>query len=162
MASAQANNLLFPCTDFRRELSMEYCFDDMAPIKVHPECVFMATANLGSQYTGTHKLDRALIDRFMLMQVDPLDKDNAVEVVKYHNPKLKDDVVENLVKCYMDINKAHDNFEISFKLSMRHLGDIAALVSDGFTSYDSFYTICRGIGGNEGVKSLKTILTKSK
>lgn len=34
---------------------------------------------------------------------------------------------------------------------------IAEMVEDGFTLYDSFYVTCKGIGGTDGAKALKTI-----
>lgn len=154
---AQANNLLFPCMDFRKELPMEYCFEDTTPIKVHPKCCFVATANLGSQYTGTHKLDRALLDRFMVIQINPLDKDRTIEVMAYHYPKIKKSL-NSIVDIYLNIAKAHQNYDISFKLSMRHLNDVCGLVNDGFTVYDSYYAICKGIGGEESMKSIEQIL----
>lgn len=161
MASAQANNLLFPCLDFRRELPMEYCFEDTTPIKVHPQCVFIATANLGSQYTGTHKLDRALQDRFMCIQVDQLNTSQTVNVIKMQAPSLNNSVVNEMVRVYSEINKMHDSFTISFNLSIRHLKMIADLVVDGFTLYDAFYIVCKGIGGTEGSEStLKPIFNK--
>ena len=162
MAPAAANNLLFPCTDFRKELSMEYCFDDCDPIKVHPGCVFIATANLGSQYTGTHKLDRALLDRFMLLEIDPLTTAQITDVLKYHTPTVSDKHIDTIVKCYTDINKAHDAFTISFNLSIRHLKLVAELVRDGFTIYDSFFAICKGIGSKDGLKSIEAILGQTK
>jgi MoxR-like ATPase len=161
-ASATANNLLFPCLDFRRELSMEYCFEDSAPIKVHPQCVFIATANLGGQYTGTHKLDRALIDRFMLIEVDPLTSAQVKDTIKTHCPKLTAREITKMVKTYSDINKAHASFTIGFSLSLRHLKMIGEMVNDGFTLYDGFYIICKGIGGEEGAKSLESIFNTSK
>lgn len=159
---AAANNLLFPCTDFRKELSMEYCFDDCEPIKVHPQCVFIATANLGSQYTGTHKLDRALIDRFMLIEIDPLSSAQIKEVLGYHVPSVTTTDLDRIIKCFDDVNKAHDSYQISFNLSLRHLKLVAELVRDGFTIYDSFFTICKGIGGKDGLKSIEAILGQTK
>lgn len=161
-ASATANNLLFPVTDFRRELSMEYCFDNTAPIAVHPDCVFIATANLGSQYTGTHKLDRALLDRFMLIEIDPLTTDQVKKALAFKSPKLTSTQLNKIVDCFEKINKSHDDYAISFNLSIRHLKLVADLVQDGFTIYDSFYTICKGIGGKEGLKTLETILAGTK
>jgi MoxR-like ATPase len=161
-ASATANNLLFPCLDFRKELAMEYCFEDQTPVKVHPECVFIATANLGSQYTGTHKLDRALLDRFMLMEIEPLDSTRTKEVLKHHFKLLNDVQINKIVDCYIKINKAHEEFTISFNLSLRHLKLIGELVQDKFTIYDSFYVICKGIGGTEGLKTLEGILKSTK
>ncbi len=161
-ASATANNLLFPCLDFRRELPMEYCFDDVTPIKVHPDCVFIATANVGGQYTGTHKLDRALMDRFMLIEIDPLKENQVKEAIKIHSPSLNKESLDKIVNTYKSINDAHANFTISFNLSIRHLKMISDMVTDGFTIYDSFYTICKGIGGVEGMKALESILGTTK
>lgn len=161
-ASATANNLLFPCLDFRKELSMEYCFDDCQPVKVNKECVFIATANLGSQYTGTHRLDRALIDRFMLIEIDPLNTEQVKEAITFHTSTLSVAEVNKLVKCFDDINKAHEEYTISFNMSIRHLKLVAELVRDGFTIYDSFYAICKGIGSKEGMKSLEAILGQTK
>jgi nitric oxide reductase NorQ protein len=161
-ASAQANNLLFPCLDFRRELPMEYCFEDTAPIKVHPQCVFIATANLGSQYTGTHKLDRALQDRFMCIQVDQLNTVQTTNVIKMHTPSIGNATIAEMVRVYAKLNEMHDSFTISFSLSIRHLKMIAELVVDGFTLYDAFYIVCKGIGGTEGSDAtLKPIFDKS-
>ncbi len=161
-ASATANNLLFPVLDFRKELSMEYSFDNADPIKVHPKCVFIATANLGSQYTGTHKLDRALIDRFMLVEVDSLDAVEITKILAKQYPGLAVSQLDKIVSCYTGINKAHEEYTISFNLSLRHLKLVAGLVQDGFTIYDGFYTICKGIGSKEGLKSLETILNVAK
>lgn len=161
-ASATANNLLFPCLDFRKELAMEYSFEDNTPIKVHPQCIFVATANLGSQYTGTHKLDRALLDRFMLVEIDPLSTQQIKETLRFHCPTLKEEEVSKIVTVYNSINKAHDEYTISFNMSLRHLKMIGELVSDGFTIYDSFYVICKGIGSKEGLKSLESILNAAK
>lgn len=162
-ASATANNLLFPCLDFRKELAMEYCFEDTTPIKVHPDCVFFATANLGSQYTGTHKLDRALLDRFMTVEMDPLDAHQLLNVLSvYTNNKLVPSVITAIVEIYEKINKLHDEFKISFNLSMRHLKLICDLVIDNFTIYDSFYVISKGLGGQDGVKSIQSVLETAK
>ena len=162
MAPATANNLLFPCLDFRKELSMEYCFDNCEPVKVHPKCVFIATANLGSQYTGTHKLDRALLDRFMLLEIDPLNKEQIISTLKVFAPKVSHSDLNTIVDCFEGINKAHNEFTVSFNLSLRHLKMISELVTDGFSIYDSFYAVCKGIGSKDGLKSLETILNITK
>ncbi len=161
-ASATANNLLFPCLDFRKELPMEYCFEDITPIKVHPQCVFLATANLGGQYTGTHKLDRALMDRFMIMEIDPLGPNEVKSAISIHTPSVGALQIEKMVNVFQQINEAHNNFNISFNLSIRHLKMVAEMVQDGFTLYDAFHTICKGIGGGDGMKALESILNTAK
>jgi len=161
-ASAQANNLLFPCLDFRRELAMEYNFEDRTPVKVHPDCVFIATANVGSQYTGTHKLDKALQDRFMMIEIDPLEKDPILSLLAFEFPGVDKTLREKIVSFYFELDKAHKDFTVGFTMSIRHLKLIMGLCRDGFKAYDSIYTICKGIGGEEGVKALSTILDKLK
>jgi len=161
-ASAQANNLLFPCLDFRKELAMEYNFEDRTPVKVHPECVFIATANVGSQYTGTHKLDKALQDRFMMIEIDPLEKDPILSLLAFEFPGVNKTVREKIVSFYFALDKAHKDFTVGFTMSIRHLKLIMGLCRDGFSAYDSIYTICKGIGGEEGVKALSSILNDLK
>jgi midasin (ATPase involved in ribosome maturation) len=157
-AGAMSNNLLFPCLDFRKELPMEYSFHDTTPVKVHPNCVFFSTANMGSQYTGTHKLDRALLDRFMLVEMDTLKTDDIVSTLRAEFPTLETDKIASLVSAFESINREHDEFKISFNLSIRHLKTIARLVSNGFTIYDAFFVLCKGLGGKEGLTSIKSIL----
>lgn len=161
-AVVTSNNLLFPCLDFRRELPMEYSFENNEPIKVHPQCVFIATANLGGQYTGTHKLDRALLDRFMVIELDPLKSAEVKRALKTSYKSLNTDIINEAVNTYVLINKAHSEFTISFSLSLRHLKMICELVEDGFTLYDAFYIVCKGIGGPDGAKALETIFKTTK
>lgn len=161
-APAMANNLLFPCLDFRRELPMEYSFHDTTPIPIHPQCVFFSTANMGSQYTGTHKLDRALLDRFLLIEMDSIDKRGIKETLTSEIPKLKSGDVDKMIDVFTKINQEHDEFKITFNLSLRHLKTIAKLVSNGFTIYDGFMAICKGLGGKEGLKAIESILDSAK
>jgi midasin (ATPase involved in ribosome maturation) len=161
-APAMANNLLFPCLDFRRELPMEYSFHDTTPIPIHPQCVFFSTANMGSQYTGTHKLDRALLDRFLLIEMDSIDKQGIKETLTSEIPKLKSGDIDKMIDVFTKINQEHDEFKITFNLSLRHLKTIAKLVSNGFTIYDGFMAICKGLGGKEGLKAIESILDSTK
>lgn len=161
-AAAGSNNLLFPCLDFRRELPMEYSFHDSTPIKVHPDCVFIATANTGSAYTGTHKLDKALIDRFTILEIAPLNEDGCNYVIdQLFGSVIDANQRKVIIQKYFAINKEHDDFKISFSLSMRHLKTIVKMVSSGFTVYDAFYAICRGLGGIDGVKALEPLLKEN-
>ena len=43
-------NILFPCLDSRRQLPVEMAGGgDVRSISVHPDCIFIATANVGSE-----------------------------------------------------------------------------------------------------------------
>jgi MoxR-like ATPase len=161
-AGAMANNLLFPCLDFRKELPMEYSFHDTTPVRIHPQCVFFSTANMGSQYTGTHKLDRALLDRFMLIEVDSISEADIIATLENEFPKITKTKIKKLVDVFTKINKEHDEFKISFNLSIRHLKTISKLVENGFTIYDGYVALCKGLGSQEGLKAIKSILDDAK
>lgn len=69
-ATPMTNNILFPVLDFRRELCVEMAGDrDKRRIKVHDDCVFIATANIGVEYTGTMSLDKALLSRMFPVEL---------------------------------------------------------------------------------------------
>jgi nitric oxide reductase NorQ protein len=159
-----SNNLLFPCLDFRRTLSMEYSFDSMEPINIHPDCIFVATANVGNSYSGTSKIDRALLDRFMCMTIENLDQERITKIVKVNYPDLGETTRSIIVDVYTKINKANDEFTIDFRLSPRHIHNICKLVSKGNTIFDAYYIITNGLGSKAGTEFIKTItgLTKSK
>lgn len=153
-ATAQANNILFPCLDSRRTLGQEFNFEsDFDPIKIHPECVFFSTANTGSEYTGTLKMDAALVNRFMVLRVNELPSESIIEIGVNVTQKRADElgtkaiernVIAHTVKTYAAINEAYAKMEIDFFLSIRNLKDIWGLVQDGFTPFDSFKLICEG------------------
>ena len=64
-APVTTNNVLFPCLDSLRMLPVEMAGgEDLRSIQVHPDCVFVATANVGAEYTGSMSLDRTLVGRF--------------------------------------------------------------------------------------------------
>lgn len=156
-ASAGSNNLLFPCLDFRRELPMEYSFENRESIKIHPECVFIATSNTGSAYTGTHKLDKALQDRFTIIEIDSLNRDGINFIIKNQFPTLSVADQKSIIDIYFKINGLYEAFKLSFNLSIRHLKSIAKMVASGFTTYDAYYAICKGLAGPEFTSALSSI-----
>jgi hypothetical protein len=69
-APQSAMNILFPCLDDRRSLSIEIaCGKGIREIKIHPEVTFIATANVGAEYSGTNSMDRALVNRFFTLEL---------------------------------------------------------------------------------------------
>lgn len=142
---------------------MEYSFENLEPIKVHPECIFIATANMGSSYTGTHKMDQALLDRFLIFNMEALGKDALVKaIVLEYKRRVKIEDVKTVVNVYEAINNLHDTFLISFRLSMRHLKHIIDLYINGVTIYDAFISLTSGIGGKESLEPVKKALLDNK
>lgn len=131
-ASVGSNNVLFSCLDDRRELNIEIAGSkDVRSIKVNPDVTFIATANIGSEYTGTLNLDRALIDRFFPIELGQIPTAEEVEVlIKRTNISRKD--ADLIVKIANNIRALSKKQEISTSLSIRETLMVSSLVYDGF------------------------------
>ena len=132
MAPLAANNILFPCLDKRRYLPIDVASEDVErKVAVNPETVFFATANLGSEYSGTQSLDRALLDRFFPVELSyPLEKDE-IQVLKMRTG-VDEKAATAIVKVSNEIRKQYKEQELSSAVSVRHTLQAASLIADGF------------------------------
>ncbi len=131
-APLSASNILFPCLDKRRYLPVDIaCSDSDRKIAVHEQCVFFATANLGSEYSGTTQIDRALLDRFFPIELSYPTEDAEIKVLM-----LRTGVDEKNAKAIVKVGKTiRDQFkeqELSNVVSVRHTLTAANLIKDGF------------------------------
>ena len=127
-----ANNILFPCLDKRRYLPIDIaCEDGERKIAVHENTVFFATANLGSEYSGTHSIDRALLDRFFPIELDYPSEKDEVNVLKLRTG-VDEKAATAIVKVSNEIRKQYKEQELSTPVSVRHTLQAASLISDGF------------------------------
>lgn len=131
-SSIGANNILFPCLDDRRKLSIEIASGSGArDIKVHPEVTFIATANIGAEYSGTNIIDRALMNRFFPLELGCIpDTEEAKVLVK--RTGIKGPTADLVVKIANNIRALSDKQEISTSLSIRETLMVSALISDGW------------------------------
>ena len=131
-ASLACNNVLFPCLDDRRKLSIEIaCGKGIREISVNPEVTFIATANIGSEYSGTNIMDRALVNRFFPLELGciPTKEEEQVLIKRTGvDPKSS----ELIVKIANNIRSLSQKEEISNSLSIRETLMVANLVSDGW------------------------------
>jgi MoxR-like ATPase len=131
-AALSSNNVLFPCLDDRRTLSIEVAGGkDIRDIKIHPEVTFIATANVGSEYSGTNQMDRALVNRFFPLELGCIPSTEEEDVlvtrtgIEPGNSKL-------IVKIANNIRSLYNKSEISSSLSIRETLMVANLVVDGW------------------------------
>jgi MoxR-like ATPase len=105
-------------------------------IKVADGVTFIATANIGLEYTGTRVLDRAMLDRFAaIVEMEPLAKDEEIRLLILKYPTLD----TNAIMAIADI--AHttrqqvksDDPKVSTSISSRLTVEMAGLINDGFT-----------------------------
>ena len=136
-APQMTNNILFPCLDDRRTLPIEIAdSNSVREVKVHPECVFIATANIGSEYSGTNDIDAALENRFMMIQVDYLPKTIEAQVLEIRTGCDE----KSALKIASIANAIRDRYmegSLSKTISTRETIACAEFIVDGFSILDA-------------------------
>lgn len=137
-APVATNNLLFPCLDSRRVLMMEYAEGkEERVIPVHPDCSFVATANIGAEYTGTMSLDRALMGRFFPIEMGFLPAEAETKVLE-KTCSLGNREASEIVVIANKLRDLWKKQEISTAVSTRETKRIGELVRDGLKVVKAF------------------------
>jgi len=134
-ATPTANNIFLPLLDGRRTLYIEDAIDeDDRMIKVHEDCVFWATANIGAEFIGTSTLDHALLNRFnqVCVKYPPEDKESLLLQKRFGVSKRDADALVRVVTTI------RNNQDLSKDISTRQLFEVAELVADGYKPTDAF------------------------
>lgn len=162
MAPLAANNILFPCLDNRRYLPVDVASEESErKVSVGEQTVFFATANLGSEYSGTNAIDRALLDRFFPVELTyPKEKDE-INILKIRTG-IEQNAATAIVKVANQIRKQFTEQELSSSVSVRHTLQTAGLVVDGFELTNAIQSVIlplfeEGIGASERSKVLSII-----
>lgn len=106
--------------------------DDKRAIKVHNECCFVATANVGSEYTGTMSMDRALVGRFFPLELDYIPAAEE-EKVLCKRCDISPMDAHHIVSVANNIRSLYKKQELSCSVSTRETIMTAELVADGWT-----------------------------
>ena len=127
-------NILFPCLDSRRCLPVEIAGgDDVRNVNIHPDCTFIATANVGAEYTGTMSMDRALVGRFFPVELDYMP--NAEErKVLVKRCGISDSVAKMIVDVATNVRSMYRKQELSASLSTRETLMVGELIADGWNT----------------------------
>ena len=132
-APLSANNILLPCLDSRRELPVDIAGGSgMRNIKVHPDCVFIATANIGAEYTGTSQMDRALVDRFFMLEMEYMDADSEAKVLS-KRCGIESSEAKIIVETARTVRSLYLKGEVSSSLSTRETLGAGRMVADGWS-----------------------------
>lgn len=132
-APVTTNNILFPCLDSRRSLPVEIAGgQDLRRVEVHPDCCFVATANIGSEYTGTMSMDKALVNRFFPVELDYLSEADETQLLVTRSGIPKD-VAATITKVAAEIRSINRRQELSSGVSTRETLMVAELIADGWT-----------------------------
>jgi MoxR-like ATPase len=103
-------------------------------IKVADGVTFIATANIGNEYTATRVMDRALLDRFQVkIEVDLLSAEQERNLIKQIGIVL-DDSVLNALTSISEITRAMTKeTQLTSAISTRAVVEMASLAQDGFS-----------------------------
>ena len=108
--------------------------DGAETVKVAEGVTFVATANIGNEYTSTRVMDKALMDRFIIVEMDVLTDDKEHGLLSYMFPHVDGD----LLKAVAEIAHAtrseskSETGRISNGVSTRTSVEMAGLMYDGF------------------------------
>lgn len=166
-AHPDAWNLLMPVLDYKQRFLRIDEAPDTPTIAVAPGVTFIATANIGHSFTATRTLDAALMDRFTVIEVEPLNRDDEYNLLKERFPEVNDRLIQAVVNIANDIRrdaKSNDP-KVSNIVSTRMTIEIAELLHDGFTLDEAVevtvYPAFSDAGGTDSERTfVKSIVQK--
>jgi nitric oxide reductase NorQ protein len=108
--------------------------DGAETVNVAEGVTFVATANIGNEYTSTRVMDKALMDRFTIVEMDVLDNTQELELLQYMFPHVD---VESLnavaeIANTTRIESSSETGKIDSAISTRTSVEMAGLLFDGF------------------------------
>ena len=128
-------------------------------VKVAEGVSFIATANLGSEYTAVRVMDRALIDRFTIAEIPFLNPKQEVSLLKKIYPTLDNEIAENIAEIAGQTREEiqSDTSRISTMISTRAVIEMAGLLDDGFSLAEcaqvSIYPLFSNDGGMQSERT---------
>jgi len=132
-------------------------------IKVAEGVTFVATANIGAEYTATRVIDRAILDRFQIVEVDTLDQEQEVGLLGIKFPDVNTEIVEAVAEIADHTRKMvkSDDPKISTIISTRQTVEMTSLIYDGFgldeaaEVLEDFSLLIMGVVKFTGLSSIK-------
>ena len=133
-AHPDAWNILMTVLDYgQRYLRLDEQ-DNQATIKVADGVTFVATANIGNEYTSTRVMDKALMDRFTIVEMDVLSEEDENSLLNYMFPNVDSTLLSNVAKI-ASLTRTESNSDtarIGSGISTRTTVELCGLLFDGF------------------------------
>jgi MoxR-like ATPase len=134
-AHPDAHNILMTVLD-KRQRYIRIDEDASIPeIRVAEGVTFLGTANMGTEYTATRTVDRAFMDRWEVVMIDPLSYDDEFALLTLRFPTARKEDLAAIAKIADDTrsNVRSDNPRVDTIVSTRMTVQMAELLIDGFT-----------------------------
>ncbi len=134
-AHPDAWNILMTVLDYgQRYLRLDEA-DGSDTIKVADGVTFVATANIGNEYTSTRVMDKALMDRFTIVEMDVLTEADEDELLNYMFPNVDSNVLGSVAKIanLTRVESSSETARITSGVSTRTTVELCGLLYDGFS-----------------------------
>jgi len=134
-AHPEAWNILMTVLDpGQRYLRLDEAADSPT-INVADGVSFIASANIGNEYTATRLLDRAILDRFTVIEMESLTKDEEAELLTMMYPSVSKSLIDGVAEITsMTRNEVKsESPKLTNSLSTRTAVEIGSLLYDGFS-----------------------------
>ena len=134
-AHPDAWNILMTVLDYgQRYLRLDEA-EGQATVKVADGVTFVATANIGNEYTSTRVMDKALMDRFTIVEMDVLNESEENELLTYMFPHVDSTTLGNVAKIasLTRTEASSDTARVGSGISTRTTVELSGLLFDGFT-----------------------------
>ena len=108
--------------------------DNSETVNVAEGVTFVATANIGNEYTSTRVMDKALMDRFIIVEMDVLTDTEEHGLLTYMFPHVDGDSLKAVAEIshLTRMESKSDAGKISSGISTRTSVELAGLLFDGF------------------------------
>lgn len=113
---------------------------DGSPIvKVAEGVTFIATANIGNEYTSTRVMDRAILDRFVTIEMDVLNDEQEFGLLKFMFPDVDSDTLTAIAEIahHTRTQSMSDSGKVTSMVSTRASVEMAGLIYDGFDLFEA-------------------------
>ena len=103
-------------------------------VNVAEGVTFIATANIGNEYTSTRVMDRAILDRFVTIEMDVLDDVKEFGLLKFMFPEVNEDDLKAIseIAHHSRTQSMSENGKLTSMVSTRASVEMAGLLYDGF------------------------------
>jgi nitric oxide reductase NorQ protein len=108
-------------------------------VKVAEGVTFIATANIGNEYTSTRVMDRAILDRFVTIEMDVLNDEQEFGLLKFMFPEVSEDTLTAIAEIahHTRTQSMSDSGKVTSMISTRASVEMAGLVYDGFNLFEA-------------------------
>jgi len=103
-------------------------------VNVAEGVTFIATANIGNEYTSTRVMDRAILDRFVTIEMNVLDDVQELGLLKFMFPEVKEYDLKAIAEIshHTRTQSMSENGKLTSMVSTRASVEMAGLIYDGF------------------------------